>query len=211
MKIIFIFLTLFLFGTTATTKTSELIITEEIPVEYFYNNSKPILKKKIFKNNFQKSFQFYQQFNQISNKNTTLFNKIDNLNFLFNSYFLYASDIDVYGKDDYFASFNEMIERGFKGDCEDFSLAKILLAKEFKIPKENVFLGITIEHHHMFPIFFDGKDYIVSESSGKLIKLGYYINKYPDLKIYSYSEIFNSDDEILSSKKAKLKSIFYII
>lgn len=154
------------------------------------------------KSNILKTIIFFENLNNnlFDIKNKTKFEKISTLNNFFNSEFSYIKDSDNYGLKDYWASIYEMIQSGFKGDCEDFTFGKIQLAEMYLIDKKDILIGFTKDGKHIFPIFFDGSNYVVSDTNGRLKTLESYVQIYPDLKVYSYSEIFTTKDLIFNSK-----------
>lgn len=163
-----------------------------------YNNEYLNIKNK---GNLQKTISFFEnlKINILNSKNKTKFERLSDLNNFFNNEFKYKLDADNYGMNDYWASIYEMIQAGFNGDCEDFTFAKIQLAELYSINRDDIFIGFTKSGKHIFPVFFDGTNYVVSDTNGKLKTLESYSNKYSDLKVYSYSEIWTTKDFIFRS------------
>lgn len=159
--------------------------------------------KEKSKNNIKKTIVFFKNLDENSTNcsNKSKFQKISNLNDFFNNNFEYKTDPLNYNKEDYWASFYEMIQSGFCGDCEDFTFGKIQLAEEFGIPKEDIFVGFTESGKHIFPIFFDGTNYVISDTKGKIRTFMSYVEKYDDLKVYSYADIWKTKDNIFSLRR----------
>lgn len=203
-----LFIFLFFSGCSTIQKPLDLTYGNDIPSYYIPENATPVYAKDFQGlSNLSKTRQFYKDLDLYSSKyENSMFKNIDNLNFIINSYFAYSTDEKLYKQIDHWASANEMIERGFKGDCEDLTFAKIYFASALNIPTENIFIGFTLDYQHIFPIFFDGKDYFVSETDGPLVRFEYFYTKYQDLKVYSYDEMFESND-IIFQKQIKEKSI----
>lgn len=114
----------------------------------------------------------------------------------FNNNFKYETDKNNYGKEDYWASLIEMVDKNQTGDCEDFTFGKITLAQYFNISDDNILIGYTKIGEHLFPVFHDTKKnkYIVSENSGRIRTLEETVKRYPDVKFFSLDEIFKTDE-----------------
>lgn len=155
------------------------------------------------KNNIEKSISFFKEIDSKSKelKEKEDLEKITELNETFNRYFKYQKDKELYDINEYWASFYEMMQHNFQGDCEDFTFGKIQLAELFGIKKENIYVGYTNEGRHIFPIFFDGNEYHISDTNGKLRSLESYSKKYKDLKVYSFEDIWITKDVIFSKKR----------
>lgn len=138
------------------------------------------------------------------------FYKLSDLNDFFNANFSYKKDDIVYGKNDYWASVYEMIQSGFVGDCEDYTFGKIQLAELYGVDKKNINVGYTAKGAHIFVLFNDGKRLVVSDTSGKLKKFEAYQELYPDMKIYSYEDLWITKDSLISKKRGE-KILFKVI
>jgi hypothetical protein len=154
-------------------------------------------------NNLKKSIQFFKQLEieeQIARTKSKKEN-IKELNDFFNKNFNYQKDNITYEMDDYWASFYEMIQSGYVGDCEDFTFGKIQLSELFGIEKKDIFIGFTLKGRHIFPIFSDSENFFIADTNGSLRKLDDYLKKYPDLKIYSYADIWKTNDIVFSKRR----------
>ena len=63
--------------------------------------------------------------------------KIEKVNSFFNKKIVFASDMNVYGVEDYWATPVESLSRG-AGDCEDFAIAKYFSLKIMGVPEEKL-------------------------------------------------------------------------
>ncbi len=96
-----------------------------------------------------------------SNKDESELDKIRLVNYFFNNYIKYKSDIYVWGKDDYWASPAETIGRGM-GDCEDYVIAKFFSLISLGMPEENLRLmyvrHLTLDVPHMVLLYTENKN-----------------------------------------------------
>ncbi|PHS14745.1 MAG: transglutaminase [Kangiella sp.] len=116
--------------------------------------------------------------------------KLNKINYFFNQQISYQNDLDLWGKNDYWASPLETIGRGL-GDCEDFAIAKFFSLTALGIPEKKLRLmyvrQLTVNEPHMVLIYFK------TPKSIPLVLDNYHpkilaANKRPDLKpIYSFN------------------------
>jgi predicted transglutaminase-like cysteine proteinase len=90
-------------------------------------------------------------------RNSTDQDKLKKVNQFFNSRIRFASDIDVWGVQDYWATPIEFICKN-AGDCEDFAIAKYFTLKAMGIPDEKLKITYVkaIQHnmHHMVLTYY---------------------------------------------------------
>jgi predicted transglutaminase-like cysteine proteinase len=68
--------------------------------------------------------------------------RVDQVNRWVNARIAYASDIDVYGVADYWASLAEVMLHG-RGDCEDFAIAKMQILAAAGVPTRDMYLTLV--------------------------------------------------------------------
>lgn len=180
---------------------------KQLLVELDYKKKLSDIKLSYTSVNIKNLREFYFDMDEdIKNHSGSLKERIESLNLFINGKFVYETDKVLYGQEDHWATVIEMIGVGFRGDCEDFTFLKIALSKNYGISKENVFLGYTATGGHVFPIFFDGKNYLVDEMN-RSFNLIEYAEKYSDLVVFSLSEIQNSDHILFSTRRAEVKKV----
>ncbi len=86
--------------------------------------------------------------------------KLERVNAFFNR-LRFASDLEHWGKEDYWATPVEFVASG-AGDCEDFSLAKYFTLKELGVPLERMRLtyakAVELNQAHMVVAYFETPD-----------------------------------------------------
>ena len=74
----------------------------------------------------------------------------------FFNHFEYRSDIDLWGKSDYWASAMEFIERG-AGDCEDYAIGKYAILRALGVPDERLAItyvrDLRVNNWHMVLLY----------------------------------------------------------
>jgi len=116
--------------------------------------------------------------------------KINKVNYFFNSTIAYEDDITLWGKKDYWASPVETIGRG-KGDCEDFAIAKYFSLTSLGVDKNKLRLmyvrQLKVNQPHMVLIYFEDLNktpFVLDNFNKKVLPA----NKRKDLKpIYSFN------------------------
>jgi len=95
-----------------------------------------------------------------SNKSLADKDKLVLVNDFFNSSIMFVDDINLWKKEDYWATPVEFLSMG-AGDCEDFSIAKYFTLKELGVPEENLRItyvkAIEINQAHMVLTYFETK------------------------------------------------------
>lgn len=90
-------------------------------------------------------------------KSTSDREKLEKANRFFNSKIRFANDIDVWGKDDYWATPIELLCKG-AGDCEDFAIAKYFSLKAMGVNDEKLRItyvkAIQYNIHHMVLTYY---------------------------------------------------------
>lgn len=80
------------------------------------------------------------------------------VNKFFNSHVLFMDDIDLWQKNDYWATPLEMLSIG-AGDCEDYSIAKYFTLKELGVPEDKLRItyvkAIELDQAHMVLTYFE--------------------------------------------------------
>lgn len=114
----------------------------------------------------------------------------------------FVDDIDLWGKNDYWATPVEFLGRG-AGDCEDFTIAKYFALRELGVPDDKLRLvyvkAITLNQHHMVLAYYH-KPTSVPVILDNLNKTILPAIKRPDLlPIYS----FNAENLWLSKEKGR--------
>ncbi|EEF81196.1 transglutaminase-like cysteine peptidase [Methylophaga thiooxydans] len=86
--------------------------------------------------------------------------KLELVNTFFNANVLFLNDIDLWNKNDYWATPLEMLSIG-AGDCEDYSIAKYFTLKELGVPEEKLRItyvkATEIGQAHMVLTYFETK------------------------------------------------------
>jgi predicted transglutaminase-like cysteine proteinase len=86
--------------------------------------------------------------------------KLELVNKFFNSNVLFLNDIDLWKKNDYWATPLEMLSIG-AGDCEDYSIAKYFTLKELGVDEEKLRItyvkATQIGQAHMVLTYFETK------------------------------------------------------
>ncbi len=114
----------------------------------------------------------------------------------------FVNDIDLWGKNDYWATPVEFLGKG-AGDCEDFTIAKYFALRELGVPDDKLRLvyvkAITLNQHHMVLAYYH-KPTSVPVILDNLNKTILPAIKRPDLlPIYS----FNAENLWLSKEKGR--------
>ncbi|MDR2726790.1 MAG: transglutaminase-like cysteine peptidase [Deltaproteobacteria bacterium] len=94
----------------------------------------------------------------------------------------YRTDMEAYGKEDYWAVPYEFIKHS--GDCEDFSIAKFFTLRELGFPPESVRIVIVMETirniaHAILVVYLDGDAYILDNLSSNVLSHSRYRNYEP--------------------------------
>jgi predicted transglutaminase-like cysteine proteinase len=86
--------------------------------------------------------------------------KLEKVNTFFNSNVLFMNDIDLWKKDDYWATPLEMLSIG-AGDCEDYSIAKYFTLVELGVPEDKLRItyvkATSVGQAHMVLTYFETK------------------------------------------------------
>lgn len=86
--------------------------------------------------------------------------KLELVNTFFNSNVLFINDIDLWQKNDYWATPLEMLSVG-AGDCEDYSIAKYFTLRELGVDEDKLRItyvkAIEIDQAHMVLTYFETK------------------------------------------------------
>lgn len=86
--------------------------------------------------------------------------KLEQVNDFFNSNLLFVNDIDLWQKEDYWATPIEALSIG-AGDCEDYSIAKYFTLKMLGIEEEKLRItyvkAINLDQAHMVLTYFETK------------------------------------------------------
>jgi len=94
------------------------------------------------------------------NKELTDLEKLDAVNNFFNSNLLFMNDIDLWKKEDYWATPIEALSIG-AGDCEDYSIAKYFTLKQLGVDEEKLRItyvkAVNIGQAHMVLTYFETK------------------------------------------------------
>jgi predicted transglutaminase-like cysteine proteinase len=85
--------------------------------------------------------------------------KVLNVNSKINNAIDWGQDIFVWGEKDYWATPDELFERG-AGDCEDVAIAKYLILKQFNIKTKLAYV-FKDKQPHMVCLYHDGLKEIV--------------------------------------------------
>lgn len=95
------------------------------------------------------------------NKNGSDREKLDKVNQFFNGRIRYASDIEIWGVEDYWATPVEFLVKG-AGDCEDFSIAKYFTLKAMGLSDKKLRItyvkAIRFNIHHMVLTYYSSPD-----------------------------------------------------
>ncbi|MDB2705105.1 transglutaminase-like cysteine peptidase [Pseudomonadota bacterium] len=94
------------------------------------------------------------------NKGLTDLEKLDAVNNFFNTNLLFINDIDLWQKEDYWATPLEALTIG-AGDCEDYSIAKYFTLKELGVDESKLRItyvkAVELGQAHMVLTYFDTK------------------------------------------------------
>jgi len=94
------------------------------------------------------------------NKNLTDIEKLELVNSFFNSNILFLNDIDLWEREDYWATPLEALSIG-AGDCEDYSIAKYFTLKKLGVDENKLRItyvkAIEIGQAHMVLTYFENK------------------------------------------------------
>ncbi len=112
-------------------------------------------------------------------ENADVMTKAKEVNSFFNKW-PYRTDMEAWGKSDYWATPTEFIGRS--GDCEDFSIIKYYALKDLGVPVENmriVILNDSIRNldHAVLALDIEGRVYILDNVSNLVLpdsRLGHY-------------------------------------
>lgn len=89
--------------------------------------------------------------------------KVNLVNAHINNALTYKTDIELWGKKDYWASPVESLAQG-EGDCEDYAIAKYFSLIELGVPEDKIRLmyvrQLTVNEPHMVLIYFESPDEI---------------------------------------------------
>lgn len=144
------------------------------------------------KNNFQETLRL-EAFNKLikNNKNKSLVYKLVAVNTFFNQ-MKYKTDIELWGKNDYWAKPLEFLKKG-AGDCEDYALAKLYALKKLGISQNKFKLYYSKikknEKPHMVLAFYykENKEPLILDNFNKKI---FTTTKRNDLEyIYAFNTI----------------------
>lgn len=102
---------------------------------YDFNKLSTNARQKYGEEAYQDIVQLQQLVSQL--KTAPDVEKLKKVNDFFNNKIMFADDIAVWGKTDYWATPLESIGRQ-AGDCEDFSIAKYIFLKEVNIPNNKL-------------------------------------------------------------------------
>lgn len=90
-------------------------------------------------------------------ENSNVSQQLDEVNQFFN-YFIYKSDLDLWGQEDYWATPEEFIGV-YSGDCEDYVIAKYFTLRFLGVPDEKLYLTYVKSVHkniaHMVLSYFE--------------------------------------------------------
>lgn len=86
--------------------------------------------------------------------------KLELVNQFFNSKVIFANDIAVWRKEDYWATPLEFLSKG-AGDCEDYSIAKYFTLKELGVDEQKMRItyvkAVKLDQAHMVLTYFENK------------------------------------------------------
>ena len=99
--------------------------------------------------------QNWQEFVK-ENRSATAREKLVSVNNYFNQ-FSYVEDLDLYGREDYWATLRETLGRN-SGDCEDFAIAKYFTLRDLNLSEENMRITYVIPVQHANPIWYSPTD-----------------------------------------------------
>jgi predicted transglutaminase-like cysteine proteinase len=92
---------------------------------------------------------------------TTDMEKLQKVNSFFNKNIAFASDMDVYGVEDYWATPIESLSRG-AGDCEDYAIAKYFSLKIMGVAEEKIRISyvksLQYNMFHMVMLYYKTPD-----------------------------------------------------
>jgi predicted transglutaminase-like cysteine proteinase len=96
----------------------------------------------------------------VTSKDLSEKEKLNKVNSFFNANVLFMNDIDLWKKEDYWATPMEMLSIG-AGDCEDYSIAKYFTLKQLGVPEEKLRItyvkAVNIGQAHMVLTYFENK------------------------------------------------------
>ena len=124
------------------------------------------------------------------NKNLTDLEKLDVVNNFFNTNLLFMNDINLWQKEDYWATPIEALSIG-AGDCEDYSIAKYFTLKELGVDEERLRItyvkAVELDQAHMVLTYFESKRSIplVLDNIDTEIKLA--TNRKDLVPVYSFN------------------------
>jgi len=91
-------------------------------------------------------------------KNLSEHDKLEKVNDFFNQQVVYASDMTVWGVEDYWATPMEFVGKG-AGDCEDYAIAKYFALLQMGVPMKKVYISYvkSLKYNvaHMVLTYFD--------------------------------------------------------
>jgi len=124
------------------------------------------------------------------NKDLTDLEKLVAVNNFFNTNLLFINDIDLWQKEDYWATPLEALTVG-AGDCEDYSIAKYFTLKELGVDEDKLRItyvkAVELSQAHMVLIYFNSKRSIplVLDNIDADIKLA--TNRKDLIPVYSFN------------------------
>lgn len=116
--------------------------------------------------------------------------RIHEVNHFFNRRLRYASDIDHWLKNDYWATPIEFLGSG-AGDCEDYAIAKYFSLRAMGVPNEKLRLmyvrALTVNEPHMVLVYFEKPEAMPLVLDNMVLEIKSAADR-PDLKpVYSFN------------------------